>query len=491
MLWPALAAANVRPSRSASDVASLESDRLRRSLQAVAGRTSARYACKVAIAVQTGNASLAVAAGGAVEDDHFVWGSVTKQLTGATLLQLAASNGLSLDQPVAPCLDPQLTALGLSPLVSLFGSEAALITARHLATMRSGIPDYDTATPSMSKLDPFRAEVYSAPGTAYPPARLLNLSWVAYGRLQFSPGSEFAYSSTNFILLGLLLAALTRSPRWSAFDQATVLAPLPERQQRLYRAMRFALRGTPHAWDAVEGFDRTSYNGAKASARPGHDVSAIAGVFGGWTASDLVAPVSDVARFGYDLYGLQGTRLLDADFLQLMTHFDVNSYYGFAAFNLGFQISGQSSGGPYFAAYGHLGATYGYQSVLAYFPGIDASLAVATNIETDNQAQPASAACIAYNVLLAELTGRDTSRCAYHAREYFGRCDCGAHWRCDAQRGMCVRAVEGFPLGTLSKSDCEQLCHRDDSALITKRQGLSKVDLQVFEPRLTGIHEVA
>ena len=484
MLWPLAAS---QASQSPPDGASLAPDRLGRTLRGVAGQISAHYECKVAIAVQTANASLAVAAGGAV-DDRFVWGSVTKQLTGATLLQLAAAHGLSLDQPVAPFLDPQLAALGLSPLASLFGAEAASITARHLATMRSGIPDYDTATPSVSKSDPFRAKVYSAPGTAYPPAQLLNLSWVSLGHLQFRPGSAFAYSSTNFVLLGLLLAALTRSPRWSAFDQATVLASLPERQRQLYRAMRFALLSTPRAWDAVGGFDRTSYNGAKSTARPGRDVSAVVGVFAGWTASDLVAPAKDVARFGYDLYGKHGAQLLNADSVQLMSHFGVNTYYGFAAFDLGFQISGQSSGGPYFAAYGHLGATYGYQSVLAYFPGIDASLAVATNIETDNQAQPASAACLAYNALLTAHTGHENSRCAYRTREYFGRCDCGANWRCDMQRRMCVWAEEGFPLGTLSQSDCERLCNGDNAAAVLEQGGLSKLDLQAIARRPTGMH---
>ena len=60
--------------------------------------------------------------------------------------------------------------------------------------------------------------------------------------------------------------------------------------------------------------------------------------------------------------------------------------YGFAAFNLSGMISGRPSSGPYRTAYGHLGATYGYQSILAYYPGADVAISVASNIEQDTQA---------------------------------------------------------------------------------------------------------
>ena len=44
-----------------------------------------------------------------------------------------------------------------------------------------------------------------------------------------------------------------------------------------------------------------------------------------------------------------------------------DSFYSFATFNLN-QYSGYNNSDPRRIAYGHLGATYGYDSILMYFP---------------------------------------------------------------------------------------------------------------------------
>ena len=54
-------------------------------------------------------------------------------------------------------------------------------------------------------------------------------------------------------------------------------------------------------------------------------------------------------------------------------------------------------------AVGHLGATYGFQSQLVYFPALKFAMAVATNIETPHQSQPKDALCFAYNAVAALL----------------------------------------------------------------------------------------
>ena len=68
------------------------------------------------------------------------------------------------------------------------------------------------------KTDSLRSELYANPGKAYTPAELMSVPWVAG---QFRPCHDVGpryhkcYSSTNFMLLGLLLANRTA---WSAFD---------------------------------------------------------------------------------------------------------------------------------------------------------------------------------------------------------------------------------------------------------------------------------
>merc|ERR1712151_545479 len=122
----------------------------------------------------------------------------------------------------------------------------------------------------------------------------------------------------------------------------------------------------------------------------------------GWTGSNLVATTRDMAEFTHALFSGRG-EILRPDTAKQM--FPTNAcdgkccpggecYYGLACFNM----SGATGNGD--AAYGHLGATYGYDSSAAYFPGVDASIAVASNIETDYQSQPSDVQCLVYNVLL-------------------------------------------------------------------------------------------
>ena len=106
--------------------------------------------------------------------------------------------------------------------------------------------------------------------------------------------------------------------------------------------------------------------------------------------------------------------------------------YGFATFDLTRTWTGDSHASgddkDYNRAYGHLGATYGYQSIVLYFPAVDLSLSVASNMETDNQVQPSDVACLAYNVLLSELLNETEQSCTYVPSAYYGgSCHCVPH----------------------------------------------------------------
>ena len=112
-------------------------------------------------------------------------------------------------------------------------------------------------------------------------------SWVATGSLEFTPGERTQYSSTNFVLLGLLLAQLTGARAWDAYEQRALLEPLPAARRALYRNLTFGVHGAPAERTQLHGYDRTSYNGGDPAARPGRDVWRVAGVYAGWTASDV------------------------------------------------------------------------------------------------------------------------------------------------------------------------------------------------------------
>ena len=128
----------------------------------------------------------------------------------------------------------------------------------------------------------------------------------------------------------------------------------------------------------------------------------------------MTASVADIARFGYDLYGTRPPQLLSAASRAIMVPPEVPQGslrfpYGFAAFNLSGMISGRPSDGPYRTAYGHLGATYGYQSILAYYPGADVAISVASNIEQDTQA-PRACACTRVHVQAPHADAHGHSR---------------------------------------------------------------------------------
>merc|ERR1712060_748948 len=97
--------------------------------------------------------------------------------------------------------------------------------------------------------------------------------------------------------------------------------------------------------------------------------------------------------------------------------------YGIATFNLDWE-TGRPRGSKYGVAYGHLGATYGYQSLMAYLPGFKTAMVVSSNIETPHQTQPSDAFCFAYAAIAEHYLGKNL-HCKFSDSGYFGGgCDC-------------------------------------------------------------------
>ena len=122
------------------------------------------------------------------------------------------------------------------------------------------------------------------------------------------------------------------------------------------------------------------------------------------------------ARMILDVYGPNGP-LLSPTLVKRM--YDESSYtgYGLATFNL-------TRLTPHDVAYGHLGATYGYQSVVVYIPSLELSLTIGTNLETDQQSQPADTFCSVYNTAKAIILQKPIPTCTYTHGYYSGGCKC-------------------------------------------------------------------
>ena len=351
-------------------------------------------------------------------------------------------------------------AMNFTSLADLFGSKVGEVTVRDLASMRSGIPDFDTATerPGQTPTDSFRATVLKQPDHDFTPPEIMSLPWVAKGSLRFTPGTNFEYSTTNFIILGLVLCAVDdQCSTWDDYDQrafanAAVRAKLAD--------TNFGAHGAPADFGAVHGFDRTNYNGHDASSLPGTDFWKVHGTFAGWTGSDVVMPVADAAEVAYATYAKDGGLLSAASQAEMQVqNMSSHGFYTFATMNLGFQ-TGQE-GNKYGEAWGHLGATYGYDSTLMYFPALGFSMAIGSDTETSSQSQVQDAACVAYNRVKNFVLGEKVDACSISKSSYFAKCSCASNpgtekYRCASFFGKKFCHASYF--GTESRDSCEKSC---------------------------------
>jgi D-alanyl-D-alanine carboxypeptidase len=161
----------------------------------------------LALGIETAECgSIVVTSGNAVIDpaepltpDHAMgFGSVSKTFTGAAVMLLAEEGALSLDDPLSK--------------YDAGWVWADQITVRHLLGHRSGLRDYF----GWPGCYPDRMTVENTPEDllgcvrAYPPS--------------FTPGSEYAYSSTNYVLLGTIVEEVTGQPLHDAV-RSRVLQP--------------------------------------------------------------------------------------------------------------------------------------------------------------------------------------------------------------------------------------------------------------------------
>ena len=215
-----------------------------------------------------------------VVQDRFRVGSLTKTFTVTVVLQLVDEGRLSLDT----------TLDGFLPQVP----NASRITIRHLAGNTSGIYDY--------RDDPaLQAAVYSQPTQPWAPEELVAVG-VAHSPV-FEPGARYEYSNTNFVILGMIVEAITGA---SIADeiQARILAPLG-----LSRTSYPSNNTIPEPYS--HGYNDVMNNGMLADVSPLHpSVAAAAGAMisdiddlKAWVEvlvrGDLLSPAMQQQRFSW------------------------------------------------------------------------------------------------------------------------------------------------------------------------------------------------
>jgi D-alanyl-D-alanine carboxypeptidase len=191
--------------------------------------------------------------------DHTRVASVAKAFSGATALALVAAGTLGLDDTIGKALPQQPAAW-------------SAVTLRQLLQHTSGVPDF-SATPA------FQEAVVASLQSPPPPAQLL--SYVADEPLEFRPGSRYAYSNSDNILVGLMIEAAT-GRSYEDVLQARVLTPLGLTATSLPTGSALP---DPHIRGyAVEGDDY-------------EDVTSLIAAGWSWASGGVVSTPGDANRF--------------------------------------------------------------------------------------------------------------------------------------------------------------------------------------------------
>ena len=270
-------------------------------------------------------------------------GSVTKTFTVTALLQLVDEAKLKLDDPISKYI-PGVPA----------GDQ---ITLRDLAQMQSGLLTFDDVAE-------FANSYLTDPHQSFTPAQLLG--YALDKPLQFPPGSQYQYSNTNTVLLGLVVEKQS-GQSLPDYIRDHILAPLKMTHTSFPTTAAFP-DPHPQGYTAPQGMElsATDWNPSWA-----------------WGAGNMISTIEDMRIWARAL--ATGALLTpETQRQRLDTTVPMNpqrsAFYGLGIFSAGGWI-------------GHSGSMFGYQTVALYLPQTQTTLVffINTNAPLDASTKLASA----------------------------------------------------------------------------------------------------
>lgn len=269
-------------------------------------------------------------------DTRYRIGSITKPFTALAIAQLQEVGLIdSYDDPIGRYLPGY--------------PRGNVLTIRHLLTHRSGIPDY------LGSVDQ---------SSYYTPAELVGL--FKNRELSFSPGERFSYSNSNYVLLGVLIEAVS-GLSYAEYLQVNVFGPL-------------GMTGSGYGGSRITAIDeaRGYRNAAQHVTAKDLDMSIP------FAAGALVSTVGDLE--------IWGQTYLDQTLLSSET-------YGALFIEGGYGLGWANSrfGGK--AANWHDGAINGFSTMIALFPEQSAMVILLSNVEGEGDKLRRIVAAIAENEL--------------------------------------------------------------------------------------------
>jgi D-alanyl-D-alanine carboxypeptidase len=305
------------------------------------------------LGVATGDGETWVGADGTAErDGHtpvrtdapFRIASITKVFVAVVVLQLVEEGRLGLDDPA-----------------SRYAPDAAPwpVTIRQLLNHTSGIPDFGMA-------DSFGEELAARRDRRWTAAEAIAL--VADKKPTFAPGTDYAYSNTDYVLLGEVIETVT-GHGWAQEIRRRILDPLELRGT--YVASFEPVRRPP-----IAGYFDLDNDGDFDNVETGEPWTSLETSDG--AAGCIVSTGPDLLAFGDALFH---GRLLSAETMRAMTA-EGPFHPRFTNYGLGLEIAR-----PDYRTtiWGHGGYLPGFRSSLWYVPSRDAVIVVLAN---DARAEP-------------------------------------------------------------------------------------------------------
>jgi D-alanyl-D-alanine carboxypeptidase len=270
----------------------------------------------------------------------FCIASITKTYTAAYILQLVEEGTLSLSD-------------SLHTWIASYPNVDSVITIRQLLDHTSGVFDYYDHPA-------FFDSIMADPAREWTPEETM----IFVLGPSHSPGSDWDYSNTNYILLGMVIEEATGSTVAEGLRNR-FLTPLG--LQETFMSVEEDLVGTvAHGWydidedgildDVIESIPMTAFMSME------------------WTAGAMFSSARDLTRWTEALFSgeVVGQELLDEMLTFHSLSIPGHLYNGYGLGIGSFVIAGDQ-------AYGHGGESPGYRSLMVYVPGSGVSITVLIN----------------------------------------------------------------------------------------------------------------
>ena len=269
--------------------------------------------------------------------------SISKSYMAVEILQLKEKGKIDIDAPMTKYL----------PLkYSKYIKDAGSVTIRMLLNHTSGIPEYNEAPGFVSKVMLHPLQNFSSEDC---------LKGINGQEFQFTPGSKYKYTNTNYLLLSLIGDAITGDH--AAYIKKNIFKPLGLNNSYYGKDLNY-LKGLPlpqSYWDVFN-------NGIAVNATPFQQMTVVCSK----GDDGIVSTTTDAVKY---LKGLMDGKLLKPESMKELMDF-VKDEQGNKRYGMG-MIYFDLGGLP---AYGHGGGGIGAGCGLLYIPSYNIYIFMATNI---------------------------------------------------------------------------------------------------------------